>query len=247
MMEEKLVIDFFTEENTHWWHKAKRELIKKFIIGKNLSILVAGVGGGMICGELKAAGHRVIGLDISGASCEYVNKKIGVPVVRADLEALLPFVKEAFDIVILADVLEHLSNEKQLLGDARFCLKPLGAVIITVPAYTHMWSYWDNRLNHKRRYSLATVKNKIGETGLKIKKASYYHMLLYPFAYFYRIILCSPRGKAVGKSDFSVLPGKPLAVFFTFYYHLERFLLKIMDLPFGLSILIVGVKYKADA
>lgn len=237
------MVDFFTEEKKHWWHIAKRSLIKKFIVGKNLNILVSGFGGGMICDELKAAGHHVIGLDISGVSCEYVNKKIGIPVINGDLENLLPFAKESFDIIIIADVMEHLRNDKQLLNEAFVCLKPQGKVIITVPAYSHMWSYWDIRLHHKRRYSLSGIKKKVTEAGLSVKKASYYHMLLYPFVYFYRVILCLPRGGCPGKSDFSILPNRLLFSLLVFYYGLERFLLKIIDLPFGLSIFVIGIKH----
>lgn len=237
------MIDFFTEEKKHWWHIAKRAFIEQFIKGRNLNILVAGVGGGMICEELRLAGHRVIGMDISPVSCEYVNKKIRVPVINGDLENLLPFKNESFDLIIIADVLEHLDNDKKLLAEAFLCLKPKGSVIITVPAYQHMWSYWDRRLNHKRRYSLAAIKSKLVETGLSVKKASYFHMLLYPFVYIYRIILSLPKNGRLEKSDFSVLPNKLASGFLAFYYVLERLLLKITNLPFGLSVLIVGVKH----
>ena len=44
-MDERLVVDFFTEEEKHWWHVAKRTLIKQFIHGRDLKILVAGLGG----------------------------------------------------------------------------------------------------------------------------------------------------------------------------------------------------------
>ena len=237
------MVDFFTEEKKHWWHIAKRALIKQFISGRNLNILVVGIGGGMICEELKAVGHHIVGVDISGVSCEYVNKKIGIPVINADLEKLLPFAKESFDIIIIADVLEHLDNDKQLLSEVFLCLKPQGVVIITVPAYQYMWSLWDIRLHHKRRYPLAVIKKKVIEAGLNVKKASYYHMLLYPFVYIYRIILRLPKGECSGKSDFAVFPSRVVSGFLVFYYSLERFLLKIIDLPFGLSIFVVGIKH----
>ncbi|MDD5355730.1 MAG: class I SAM-dependent methyltransferase, partial [Candidatus Omnitrophica bacterium] len=150
---------------------------------------------------------------------------------------------ESFDLNIIADVLEHLDNDKQLLVETFSCLKTNGMVIITVPAYQHMWSYWDERLNHKRRYSLATIKKKVSESGLIVTKASYFNMLLYPFVYIYRIIFHWPKSRYSKKSDFSVFSSSIATGQVFFYYILERFLLKIIDLPFGLSIFVVGRKY----
>jgi SAM-dependent methyltransferase len=241
-VDERLIIDFFTEEEKHWWHIAKRALIKQFICGRDLKILVAGVGGGMICGELSKAGHEVVGIDVSTASCDYVSKTIGIPVTYGDLENPLTFAQDSFDTVILADILEHLRNERQLLLEVFRCLKPKGSVVITVPAYAHLWSSWDIRLNHKRRYSLNDLKNKLIEAGFGIQKLSYCHMLLYPFVYVYRKVLRLPRGQYSEKSDFAVLPSHTVSRCFFLYYHLERRLLKIVNLPFGVSIFALGVK-----
>lgn len=241
-MEDRLLLDSFTEESTHWWHRAKRILIKGFIGRKHSKILVAGIGGGLLCEELKQAGHDVTGLDISQVACEYVSKKTGIPVIRADLEVPLPLAENYFDFIILADVLEHLERDKQLLRKVFLSLKPKGAVIITVPAYQHMFSLWDRRLGHKRRYSLSAIKKEVIDSGLSIQKASYYHTLLYPCVYLYRKLFRLPKQGKKGGSDFSVFSGRPAAFLFAAYYHLERLLLKIADLPFGLSILVVGVK-----
>jgi SAM-dependent methyltransferase len=242
-VEERLLVDFFEEEKSHWWHIAKRTLIKSFIQGDHLNILVCGIGGGMICQELKKSGHRVVGIDISRASCEYAHKQMGIPVINGDLEMLLPFIKEYFDIVVIADVLEHLDNDSQLLKEISLCLKPRGLVFITVPAYQHMLSIWDKRLQHKRRYSLTDINKKIFESGLSIKKVSYFHMLLYPFVYLYRKTLNLSKDGDSAKSDFSIFPSRLVTVLAGCYYCLERFLLKVVNLPFGLSIFVVGVKH----
>ena len=241
-MEEKLVADFFTEEKMHWWHRAKRNLIEQFITGRNLHILVAGVGGGMLCKELKRDGHRVVGMDISQISCEYVNKNIAVPVIRGDLEKPLPFPSRSFDMVIIADVLEHMQSDTQLLAETFSCLRSEGVVIITAPAYAHMWSSWDIRLHHKRRYSRDSIKKVVTSAGFSVKKASYCNMLLYPFAYMYRVILRLPKGKDSERSDFAVTPGRIVPGLFNLYYSAERSLLKMVDLPFGLSVFAIGVK-----
>ena len=189
-----------------------------------------------------ATEKTIIGLDISDVSCQYAREDIGIPVIRGDLENPLPFRKESFDLIILADVLEHLTNDRQLLTQAFDCLKLHGMVIVTVPAYSHMWSLWDERLHHKRRYSLADLKEKVATAGLAITKATYFHMLLYPFVYLYRKILHLHKIHSSGKSDFSVSSNKLLFRMALCYYSFERFLLKRVPLPFGLSIFVTGIK-----
>lgn len=242
-MEEKLIIDFFAEEKNHWWHIAKRLLIRQFVKGDNLDILVAGVGGGMICSELKAAGHNVVGIDISPVACGHVSKKFAIPVVNGDLENDLPFRKESLDLIIAADVLEHLDNDRHFLSQAASCLRTKGAIIVTVPAYPNIWSLWDKRLHHRRRYLLSAIKQQLVETGFSIEKASYCHMLLYPLAYFYRRVLIKFRSQNLKDSEFFASSNKITLGFASFYYSLERALLKVFNLPFGLSIFAIGVKH----
>lgn len=242
-MEEKLIADFFKEEKKHWWHVSKRTLIREFISGSNLKILVIGIGGGAICSELKEAGHRVVGVDNSVLSCDHAKKNIGIPVIRGDLEQLLMFTQESFDCVIIADVLEHLDNDRQLLTEVFRCLKNRGSAIITVPAYPHLWSSWDVRLHHRRRYSLSDLKMKILDAGFTVRKIAHFNMLLYLFVYIYRKMLRLPRGHDRLKSDFAILPAPLIARFISFYYVLERKFVNISGLPFGLSIFAIGVKH----
>ncbi len=236
------MIDFFSEEKKHWWHIAKRALVKQFIKGRGLDILVAGLGGGIICDELRSKGHKVTGIEISELSCKHVSDNFKINVISGNLENPLPFKNGSFDIVILADVLEHLDNDELLLREASVCLKRGGAVIVTAPAYPHMWSSWDVRVNHKRRYSLAVVKDKLTGAGLCVKKASYFNTLLYPCVYVYRIALRLSGRKFFERSDFLVCSGRFAGGIAALYYMIERRLLRVFDLPFGLSVFVIGGK-----
>ncbi|MDD5730728.1 MAG: class I SAM-dependent methyltransferase [Candidatus Omnitrophica bacterium] len=242
-MEEKLITDFFNEENSHWWHINKRSLIKESIGKKKAAVLVLGIGGGLLCKELINSGHNVNGIDIFYPSCRFASEQFKIKTIVADLEAGIPCESNRFDVIILADVLEHIAFESGLLGEMRRCLKAGGEAIITVPAYEHMWSYWDERLSHKRRYELKSLRQKITAAGFSIKKISYFNSLLYPAVFLFRkIASLSGRNYRKSGSDFKTSSSKWLTGIALKYYVLERAFLKHFNLPFGLSILAVCSK-----
>lgn len=53
--------------------------------------------------------------------------------VVSDLTQKLPFGDEEFDSVLLSDVLEHIPNPWQLIGEIRRILKPGGVLMMNVP------------------------------------------------------------------------------------------------------------------
>ena len=63
-----------------------------------------------------------------------------------------------YDYIILADVLEHIRNDKAALESLRKLLKPYGQILITVPAYNFLFSKKDLILKHYRRYGYNQIK-----------------------------------------------------------------------------------------
>ncbi len=52
--------------------------------------------------------------------------------VCADAQAL-PFVDDHFDVVVVGDLIEHVSNPGQMLGSIRRCLADDGELVVTTP------------------------------------------------------------------------------------------------------------------
>jgi hypothetical protein len=121
-------------------------------------------------------------------------------------------------------------------------MKRGGRLIITVPAYQSFWSSWDERLGHKRRYTSDGLRRRVKDAGFQIKKSSYFNTLICLFVYLYRKSPLYGGNAAAGKSDFSTLSGRLSSLFFNGYYLIERNMIALFDMPFGLSILIVAVK-----
>ena len=68
-------------------------------------------------------------------------------------------VSKKFDVIILADVLEHLQNDKEILFELYKILNPKGRIIIFTPACQYLYSRFDKEIGHFRRYSFDTLEN----------------------------------------------------------------------------------------
>ena len=85
--------------------------------------------------KLRAAGCDLVGVDIDAAGIDYLRDRYGITdIVGGDLEELdTLFHRNTFDIVLAADVMEHLNNPGRFLASAKKVLKKDGQLIITVP------------------------------------------------------------------------------------------------------------------
>jgi glycosyltransferase involved in cell wall biosynthesis len=100
-------------------------------------ILDLGCSSGMLSAELRQLGHWVCGVD-SGAA-EGVDGRVD-RFVQADLDDGLPAaVGDGYDVVVAADVLEHLRHPDALLAQVRGVLGPDGVVLACVPNFGHWY------------------------------------------------------------------------------------------------------------
>ena len=88
-------------------------------------ILDAGAGEGALSDALRRRGYQVVACEISPSRF----RASGVPCIRADLNARLPFADASFDGVVSAEVLEHLENPHRLARECARILRPGGAFV----------------------------------------------------------------------------------------------------------------------
>lgn len=102
-----------------------------------LRVLDLGCSDGALGERVRACGHEVTGVD--------AEKHDGVGdrldrFFEADLDSGIPAeVGDGFDVVLAADVLEHVRRPDLLLSDVRERLSPGGSVIVSVPNFAHWY------------------------------------------------------------------------------------------------------------
>jgi methionine biosynthesis protein MetW len=109
------------------------------LVGPRKRVLDVGCWTGDLGRALASRGCTVSGLEVDPAAAEKAREVLD-EVVVADLDvttASSQFPESSFDVVIFADVLEHLKDPASVLADASRLLAPGGRVVISVPNITH--------------------------------------------------------------------------------------------------------------
>lgn len=231
-------------QDTHWWFRGRRGLLRGLIRKLALSdalMLDAGCGTGFGGSELSRAG-TVIGLDAS------VEAFAGTPVSGASASCValaerMPFASDTFDLVVALDLLEHLDDDMAALREMRRVCKPGGYLFITVPACKWIWSRHDEVLGHRRRYSRAELAEKASGAGFAVCKSSYAMTALFPAAALYRLLRRAVPGR--GSSDLFGVP-KPVNALLGALMWLESRLVWRAGLPFGLTAILLARREQGE-
>ena len=172
-------------EDAYWWHVAKRKLVTN-LLAKHFpppGVLVAGgVGSALNLAAFRELGYEVHGFDIMPEAVEHARRR-GLPDVRQhDLARPWPLPPHSVRVVVLLDVLEHLSEPVQVLKHIANVLEPRGGILVTVPAYPWLYSQWDKSLGHVRRYTASTFRQQAAEAGLRVEWLSHWNSFSLPAA-----------------------------------------------------------------
>ncbi len=135
------------------------------------------------------------------------------------------------DCIYLIDVLEHLENDQFYLNRFYEKLKTGGRLFIYVPARMELFSLFDKKIGHFRRYTLTELKNKTTIAGFSIEKICYHELLGY---------LASGFNKLINKN--ADLNRSAVKIYDKYLIPITNVIEKIIPVPIGKSIYLSAIR-----
>jgi SAM-dependent methyltransferase len=154
-------------------------------VGDQLSAYIAGdvlelgAGSGTLTERLLRRSESIVAVEpyepLSAELAERFRDDPRVLVVAGELDAVDP--QRIFDAAVLVNVLEHIEDDIGTLSDLHNRLRPGGRVILYVPAFQLLYSSFDRRIGHHRRYRKPDLVGKLRAAGFDIDEARYFNVL----------------------------------------------------------------------
>ena len=242
-MDSSLYLQMRELEDCHWWFVGRRAIVASQLessalpTDSNILDLGCGTGGNL---EMLTQFGKVVGVELDEQAAQLARERGVAAVIRGKLPDGLPLAEGTFQCITLLDVLEHIADDRATLETVNALLGPDGRVLITVPAFPFLWGPHDEAHHHQRRYRAKQLRDLLEASGFEITTLSYCNTWLFPVAALVRLLRkCFPRGD-VGSE--LVLPPAPLNTLLAKLFASERYLLRHMNLPFGISLLAVAKK-----
>jgi SAM-dependent methyltransferase len=224
-------------EQRQWWYRGTRDIcfavLDPFIAGRPpMDILDVGCGTG---GNLLLLQHygRARGIDIDPLCVDYCRRK-GLDVSLGSMEELgQP--RGSLDLLTMFDVLCQAEPDQHvgILRGMADVLRPGGIIAFREPAMAVARGWHDTAVSIRKRFDKPELAVLLRDAGFEPLRITYLNTLLFPPIVLLRQ-LQRRQQPTLAKSDVDDT-GEPINTLLLGLLHVERALLRRIDLPFGVS------------
>ena len=232
----------FRIEQSHWWYTGRRKILTSFVedicrrvTDRRPRILDVGCGTGANLLMLSQFGDAE-GVDVSEDALAFCRER-GLNNVKLGAAEKLPYEDGTFDLVTALDVVEHLDDDLAGLREMRRVLRPGGRVLLFVPTFMFLWGLQDDVSNHRRRYRMPELQRVLEQAGFEIERTTYANITFFmPILAMRKLMrLTGIKAESENNINVSALNGVLARVLGA-----ESFVLRYMNIPFGVSGLCVA-------
>src|SRR5438105_52380 len=165
------------DQDNHWYYASKARALRLCLADKPPEkILDVGAGSGFFSRMLlrQTAAKSAVCVD-PGYAEDRSETESGKPIAFKRVHP----VGDA-DVILLMDVLEHVDDDLDLLRTYAESARPGARFIVSVPAFSWLWSPHDDFLEHRRRYTLDQTMRVMTDAGLAPVTRFYFFGALFP-------------------------------------------------------------------
>jgi len=167
----------------HFWIHRRFEVLERFagdIVAAAEEISEVGCGHGLLQRQIEDRyAKEVTGFDLNEYALK-LNLSRRSRVCCYDISQKEMSFQGRYNVILVFDVLEHISDEDSFLQAVIFHLAPGGKIIVNIPAGQWAFSAYDVAAGHVRRYSIDALKDCAERNQLMICDCSYWGLPLVP-------------------------------------------------------------------
>ena len=195
-------------------------------------VLEVGAGRGTFTSFLAAVG-AVTAIEPSERLADQLNEAVAahpqVETVIGDLTNVPPAARHGS--AVMFNVLEHIEADGEALRLVYERLKPGACLVLWVPAFQLLYSDFDRRVGHYRRYRLRGLKSLVRDAGYTVERARYANAIgWFSWLVFCRLLRMTPTAGALTR------------VFDRFFVPVISRVERVLRPPFGQSVFLVARK-----